>query len=236
MPPEEWPAAGESALDSCGAIVDELARQGFAVVDGFLSPLLVAQLAREAQALWSEDAFHPAGTGRGDGFRLDTQVRTDHVKWLDSDALTPAQHMVVHRLEGLRTAINHALFLGLFELELHLALYPPGSFYRKHLDQFRGDGQRVVTTILYLNAEWNEVDGGALRLYTRSEDVSDYEDIMPIGGRLVSFLSARFPHEVLPTRRERISITGWFKQRDGLGRMPRPISPRATPLSSVSGC
>ena len=33
---------------------------------------------------------------------------------------------------------------------------------------------------------------------------------MPEGGTLVCFLSDRFHHEVLPARRERLSITGWF--------------------------
>jgi SM-20-related protein len=30
---------------------------------------------------------------------------------------------------------------------------------------------------------------------------------------LVTFLSARFIHEVLPARRERYSLTGWLKRR-----------------------
>jgi len=29
----------------------------------------------------------------------------------------------------------------------------------------------------------------------------------------VIFLSARFAHEVLPAKRERLSIAGWFKSR-----------------------
>jgi SM-20-related protein len=36
-------------------------------------------------------------------------------------------------------------------------------------------------------------------------------DIFPEGGKLVVFLSGESPHEVLPTNKERISITGWFK-------------------------
>jgi SM-20-related protein len=39
-------------------------------------------------------------------------------------------------------------------------------------------------------------------------------DVLPQGGRLLTFLSERFEHEVLPAHRERISLTGWFRRRD----------------------
>jgi SM-20-related protein len=38
-------------------------------------------------------------------------------------------------------------------------------------------------------------------------------DILPLGGRLVLFLSDLIEHEVLPARRERYSITGWFRRQ-----------------------
>jgi hypothetical protein len=38
-------------------------------------------------------------------------------------------------------------------------------------------------------------------------------EIWPEGGTLVAFLSDRFEHEVLPARRQRLSLTGWFRQR-----------------------
>jgi hypothetical protein len=38
-------------------------------------------------------------------------------------------------------------------------------------------------------------------------------DDMARGGTLVVFLSDRFPHEVLPARRERLSLAGWFRRR-----------------------
>jgi SM-20-related protein len=37
--------------------------------------------------------------------------------------------------------------------------------------------------------------------------------VAPVGGTLVAFLSERFHHEVLPARRERYSLTGWFTRR-----------------------
>jgi SM-20-related protein len=53
----------------------------------------------------------------------------------------------------------------------------------------------------------------ALRLYLGEPEAEPYEDVLPLGGTLVAFLSARFHHEVLPFSRERLSVTGWFTRR-----------------------
>jgi SM-20-related protein len=212
--------ANDEALDGlprlgrAEEIAQRLAQAGWGTTEEFLPRLLVSQLAEEARSLWQSSAFRLAGTGRGNSFRIDTKVRTDRVKWLDPCSLSGAQRVYLNRLEELRLAINRHLLLGLFELEAHFAIFPPGSFYRKHLDQFRGVGQRTVTAILYLNQEWDESDGGQLRIYTDPADASHYEEVLPVGGRLVTFLSARFLHEVVPARRDRLSITGWLKRRD----------------------
>jgi SM-20-related protein len=127
--------------------------------------------------------------------------------------LSAAQRLYWTQLEQLRLAVNQMLFLGLYELEAHLAVYPPGTYYRKHLDQFRGIGARTLSCVLYLNDDWLEQDGGALRIYTEPEAPERSVAVLPKGGRLVSFFSARFLHEVEPAQRERFSLTGWFKRR-----------------------
>jgi SM-20-related protein len=180
-----------------------------------VAPLLVAQLAREARDLWETGGLRHAGVGRGESGRIRPEMRTDRVKWLDPCQCTGTQRLYLSALEGLRLAINRTLFLGLFEYEGHLAVYPPGSRYLRHLDQFPGVEHRLVTCILYLNQEWSLLDGGQLRIYTDPDDESRFEEILPLEGRLVTFLSARFLHEVMPARRDRLSITGWLKKREG---------------------
>ena len=197
-------------------IVLALANPGLAIIDDFLPPELVAELAAEARELWTRGGFQDAGIGQGENFQHNATIRTDRIRWLNPAAATPVQRHFLTTLEALRLAINRALFLGLFEFEGHLAIYPAGAYYRKHLDQFRDADQRIVTLILYLNAAWREADDGHLRIYTDSTDESRQEQVLPIAGRLVCFLSDRFPHEVLPARRERLSLTGWFRKRDKL--------------------
>ena len=113
-------------------------------------------------------------------------------------------------LDKLRECLNRELFLGLEDYECHFALYPPGSFYRRHLDRFRDDDRRTVTTVCYLNADWLPEHGGALRMALADDEELD---VLPAAGTLVVFMSADFPHEVLPASRERLSLTGWYRRR-----------------------
>lgn len=209
LPPGNPPEPPEST----DLIAANLAERGWCVSDDFIPPLLTEQLRHEALAAWQEGGFRPAGVGRGAGLEVRPEVRTDFVAWLDPANLGGAQRLYWERLEALRLALNRALFLGLLDFEGHLAVYPPGTYYRRHLDQFHGIGARQLSCILYLNRDWTAEDGGQLRIFIDPQDPEAHVEVLPEGGRLVCFLSARFLHEVLPSRRERLSLTGWFKGR-----------------------
>jgi len=196
-------------------IVNALEKDGWCVVPGFLEPSLWRAMAAEAQAMYADGAFRQAGVGRKQSFVIRPEIRNDRVLWLDPASPTQVQAEYLARMECLRQRINRELQLGLFGFESHYALYPAGSFYRRHLDQFRGAGRRTVSCILYLNENWQPAEGGALRVYVPLADntpvpVETHFDLLPEGGSLVVFLSAEYEHEVLPATRERLSITGWF--------------------------
>lgn len=194
-------------------IVEALYEHGWHVCRGFLTPEETHELAGESRAAWEAGEFRRAGVGTGSNLRFDAEIRRDHVHWLHESALTPAQRRYFEALEELRQAINRGLMLGLFGFEGHFAVYPAGAFYKTHLDQFKGARHRVVSAILYLNDGWTPEDGGQLRLYLEGA-TGPHVDVPPLGGTLVTFLSARFYHEVLPARRERLSLTGWFRTRE----------------------
>lgn len=198
----------------CMQIAAALGTQGWCVSADFLPAGQVAAIREDLQGLWQHGEFRPAGVGRGDSLRRRPEVRTDWVHWIDPRQCVPALRHYLDLLETLRLTINRTLFLGLFGFEAHLAVYPPGTYYRKHLDQFRDIGRRCVSCVLYLNEAWRPADGGQLRIYTDPQDEHACMEIQPLGGQLVTFLSARYLHEVLPASRERMSITGWFSTRD----------------------
>lgn len=172
-------------------------------------------LGRESREGWEEGTFRRARVGRGTDLQLREDIRTDHVCWLEAEGVSKAQEAYLERLEELRLAINARMFLGLFAFEGHFAVYPPGAFYRAHLDRHRQTQDRLVTVIVYLNEDWSEGDGGELRLWT-SPGLREGPSILvePRLATLVCFLSGDYWHEVLPARRPRMSITGWFRLRN----------------------
>jgi len=200
-------------LDKIAAALND---PGYAVVPNFLDENTSLGLLEEIRFSRERGGLREAAVGRGDKKQVDGEIRSDHVLWLDPSDLSPAQSCYWSALESVRTSLNRELFLGLFDLEAHLACYPPGAFYKAHLDCHRGISARTVSVILYLNREWTPKDGGLLRLYTNRETGSSgpFADITPEFGKLVLFLSADFWHEVLPTHRERFSLTGWFRKRE----------------------
>ncbi|ABE50299.1 2OG-Fe(II) oxygenase [Methylobacillus flagellatus] len=194
-------------------ITDNIANQGYVIVPGFLPDDFIHALRDEALALHEAGRLKRATVGKAENNQLDNKVRGDLIHWLEHTQASPVQREFSAIMETLRESLNRHLFLGLFELENHFAIYPPGAIYNKHLDQFRGNEERQVTCILYLNEDWKAEYGGQLRLYLDGKEPEPYIDTVPLGGTLVAFLSGRFWHEVLPASQPRISLTGWFRKR-----------------------
>jgi len=191
-------------------LANGLCEQGWVVVPGFLQPHEVTALRIELIERSLRAELTPAGVGQGDAHQMDRSVRRDRTCWLEGD--TPAQQEFLLRMERLRLAINRRLFLGLFDLEAHFAHYPPGAFYRRHRDAFRDSDARVVSAVCYLNDGWQAGDGGELVIWPQPRSRTVVASVPPAAGTLVCFLSEQVPHEVLPTRRDRYSIAGWFRR------------------------
>ena len=204
--------------------LNQITDRGYCVIDNFLNPSIIDTLASEILALENRALLHAANTGRAQT-TVNTKLRGDSIYWLNESEASPAQQTYFDEMDHLRSGLNQHLYLGLDILESHLALYPIGASYQKHLDRFKANNnaklpQRQISCILYLNKDWLEEDGGYLRLYLNADDATDgivatasSLDIAPIAGRLVMFLSDTFYHEVLPAKRARMSLTGWFLNR-----------------------
>ena len=182
------------------------------MVDDFFGRELTSSLRGECQSASGREQFRAAAVGSGERRQIRTDVRSDEIRWLQQPASSEPQRILLNHFEQLRLTLNRSLQLGLFEFESHFARYPAGTFYARHIDQLRGDSHRKLSCVLYLNEYWKPEDGGELRLYLDG-DSAQFEDVLPEEGRLVVFLSGQFAHEVLPAKRERLSIAGWFKTR-----------------------
>ena len=192
-------------------IADEIAQKGWSITDGLLPDALLRNIVTEAEALWESGDFSRAGIGTGSNLALKPEIRSDRVHWLDPEQLSLTQQQYWDAIEQLRITLNRTLFLSARSFEAHLAVYPPGSFYRKHLDQHAEVQHRLISCILYLNEGWTEADGGHLRIW-HSEGETDFTDVLPVWGRFACFRSDLIYHEVLPGNRERFSLTGWLRR------------------------
>lgn len=184
-----------------------LAEHGWCVIPDLMSAEQTLALANECSDMHAAHLLAPAATGSD---RAVSRLRGDSTRWFLPEALTAPQQAFVDRLDRLRVALSRQLMLGLVDTESHYAVYPAGAGYARHLDQLRLSDARVVSAVFYLNAGWQDVEGGALRLYLAN---AVHRDIYPRAGTLVLFLSGQFEHEVLPATRQRMSIACWMRQR-----------------------
>jgi len=136
-------------------------------------------------------------------------------------------------LQALPPALNGEALTASMELSTQsfnakLAVTSPGgSKYPLHIDNPQGvsvGDTRKLTCILYLNPDYQEDDGGELRIFLEEEDgTMGTVDLTPEGGRLLLFWSDEIPHEVLPTAPhgqagdealDRYALTVWIPSSD----------------------
>lgn len=196
------------------AIADALCQQGYWVGKNCLDTQLIAALAAEIVLLDQSGAMQIAGVGRGAYFQRHAETRSDTIHWLTGSSL--AQQQYLETMGTLRTHLNRELMLGLFEYEAHFACYAPGAFYKKHVDSFSGNANRVISTVTYLNADWPADGGGELQVF----DESGHERVrvLPTAGTMAIFLSEKIPHAVRAASVTRYSIAGWFRVNASTGQ------------------
>ena len=174
-----------------------------------------------------DEYFKRAGIGRAKEHIIDELIRTDEISWITSNS--EAGSSWIEWSESLQAYLNRRLFLGLFSFESHFSHYAKGDFYKKHKDAFKGEGNRVLSVVVYLNQHWSAADGGELVIYDDKSPDSSVVDqniitVIPNFGTVVVFLSEEFPHEVLPARRDRYSIAGWFRLNNSIANNIDPPS------------
>ncbi len=192
-------------------ILEDLESQGWSVQNNFFSTELTQSLKQTLSTIRQQGLLKQAGIGRNNNFHIEQSIRSDEISWFDESNLTESQKIFLEHAEELKQEINKRFYMGLNEFEVHFALYSENSFYKRHLDQHKNQDTRVITFICYLNENWHKEDGGELKLYLNNGEIIT---VLPDAGTVVCFLSAEFEHEVLPAKRERASLTGWFRKRE----------------------
>ncbi|NCO00222.1 MAG: 2OG-Fe(II) oxygenase [Epsilonproteobacteria bacterium] len=186
-------------------IIDALVEDGYIIIENALNPTFPQSL---REFLRDERAFKKAGVSSYPHVRIDRKRRRDKTCWLEEDGAIMSDYLAF--MAELQHNINRDLFMGLSYYESHFAIYDRGDFYETHYDAFKGFKNRVVTTVYYLNKGYKEgEDGGELIIYDENNNM--IQKVFPHANTLVVFLSDKFPHEVLPAKKKRYSIAGWFR-------------------------
>ncbi|GJQ64806.1 MAG: hypothetical protein SCALA702_38590 [Melioribacteraceae bacterium] len=152
--------------------------------------------------------FSKAGIGRGTEFQKKAEIRSDYIYWLSDSGETLLQKKYLNAIRNISELFRNSFFIPIRDFESHFAIFPEGSFYNRHLDQFRETSNRLITVILYLNEDWSVGNGGELRIFLDEQVI----DIEPLFGRLLIFRSDKIEHSVLKTNKARYSITGWLRR------------------------
>jgi SM-20-related protein len=195
-------------LESTKHILDEIELKGFSVCDDFISTGETEIILSKIHSLLEQKQFKQAGIGNKNALQINAEIRKDSIFWVDKND-AEIHKIFFKKLDALVLELNRSFYLGINDHEFHLAHYPSGAFYKKHRDAFKSDDARRISVILYLNLNWKKEQGGELKIY--SENGTD-TSLQPIAGRIVIFES-QLEHEVLESKADRFSITGWLKSK-----------------------
>lgn len=178
------------------------------ISEHFLSDELANHLKENLLSLNHDNLLLTAGTGNAEKLTHNSLVRSDVIYWLDKKHNNKYENEFFVQIEAFIEYLNTSCYAGITGYEFHYSLYEAGSFYSKHLDQFKDDSSRQFSMISYLNNNWQEKDGGELLIHQTDNN----QKISPTQGKTVFFKSNELEHEVLVTQERRMSVTGWLKR------------------------
>lgn len=188
-------------------LIDGYLMDKVGISENFLSFALANNLKTNLVKLFDEKKLIAAKTGNGSETNLNALVRSDKIFWLDRNHENTHEIAFFDLMDAFVLFLNRTCYTGITSYEFHYALYEKGSFYKKHLDQFKSNASRQYTMIFYLNTDWKLADGGELCVYINDSSLN----ISPTNGKSVFFKSSELEHEVLMSNAQRMSITGWFR-------------------------
>ncbi len=195
-------------------VINDLLAQKYSVVDDFFSPAEILTLRNSLLFKYEEDQFKKAAIGSKTNELIVRSIRGDFILWMDEKAQEEAEKLFFSKINEFANYLNKTCFLGILHKEFHYALYPEGTFYKRHLDTFQNDDRRKLSIALYLNEpNWQPEYGGELAIYLPEGAQEKTIEISPIQGRMVIFESQELEHEVKTANQNRLSITGWLKTR-----------------------
>ncbi len=190
-------------------LIQGLIDNKYGCCNNFMKPDTITGLRNNSQRLSESGNMKPSGVGNKNNFHQDNTIRGDTINWIETQSTNAFELTYLKKMEKFINHLNKTCYTSLKSFESHYATYEKERFYKRHLDQFKNEKGREFSTILYLNHDWKQEDGGMLSLYPKHETQIN---IAPLAGRMIFFRSAEMEHEVHASHtNSRRSIAGWLK-------------------------
>lgn len=195
-------------------IISGILEDQYCIVEEFFTIEEVRSLRRALLEKYEEEKFKKAAIGNRTNETVEKAIRGDFILWINEAEASEGEKIFFKKINSLVEYLNKTCFLGILQKEFHYAVYPEGTFYKRHLDTFQNDDRRKLSLVCYLNEEdWKPENGGELVIYKNENGKEIAKNIYPLPGRVVIFESQLLEHEVKPVKTTRLSITGWLKTR-----------------------
>jgi SM-20-related protein len=188
-------------------IISSFLENKVGLINDFLNEDLSSHLIENLLLLLQEKQLKMAGVGNNSKLLNNKSIRGDVIYWLDRKHENVHENRFLDIIDEFVKYLNRTCYSGITGYEFHYAFYEKGSFYKRHLDQFRNNQNRAFSMIMYLNDDWKVGNGGELCIYHNDHT----QIISPTNGKCVFFKSSELEHEVLLNHKPRMSITGWLK-------------------------
>ena len=188
-------------------LIDSFIEKKVGIAENFLPKTLASNLSKNLKALYTDNQLQSAGIGNDSIVGMNKLIRSDIIYWLDREHNNEHENQFFDLIDAFIVHLNSTCYTGITGYEFHYALYEKGSFYKKHIDQFKNNHSRQYSLVMYLNEDWQEIDGGELCIHHEE----DFQMIPPTSRKAVFFKSREIEHEVLLTTKPRLSIAGWLK-------------------------
>jgi SM-20-related protein len=201
--------AKQTSINQFEELIEGILEAQYGFCDDFLELETVIGLRQYLLNARELGLMRPAGVGRKANFQKSEKIRGDVIQWIENDTINEYERTFLNKVQAFILHLNRSCYTSINDFEFHYAYYEVGSFYKRHLDQFKSDGGRKFSLVFYLNDDWIATDGGNIRLYLKDKTE---KDLYPNSGKCVFFKSDELEHEVKPSEtRYRLSIVGWLK-------------------------
>jgi SM-20-related protein len=134
-------------------IIEDILAQKYSLVEDFFTHNEVLELRQSLLNKHEEDRFKKAAIGNRVNEIIIKSIRGDDILWIDELKANEAEMLFFNKINSLVNYLNKTCFLGILHKEFHYALYPTGTYYRRHLDTFQNDDRRKLSFVCYLNED-----------------------------------------------------------------------------------